>query len=150
MCSRGKNIRVKENLENKGANGNSNNAGCWEDSPGLVAGREPQPLDSAGRRARGVTAPPWKLGIKEGQTAGKDGPSGLLSAGLCTQTRAKERGVRDRVPQAAALALPLRFRFLPFLPSSVPFLLRQDLVGSPGYLAGLESVVSLLSVVPKC
>lgn len=60
--------------------------------------------------------------------------------------QSERRGTRDCVPQTAALALPLRFRFLPFFPSAVVFPLRQD----PGYLAGLESVVPLLSVVPKC
>lgn len=109
VVQQGKNIRVKENLENKGANGNSNNAGCWKDSPGLVAGRKTQPQGYAGRRARGVTAPPWKLGIKEEQTAGKDGLSGLLSV---YTDQSERRGMRDRVSQAAALT---RFRFLSFL-----------------------------------
>lgn len=42
------------------------------------------PRRSAGRGACGLTAPPWKFGVKEIQTAGKDGQSGLLDAGLCT------------------------------------------------------------------
>lgn len=41
-CAAGrKNIRVKGNLENKGANGNSNNAGRWRGGPGLATSRDP-------------------------------------------------------------------------------------------------------------
>lgn len=45
---------------------------------------------SARRIACDFTAPPWKSGIKERQTAGKDGLNGLVDAGLCAQTREKE------------------------------------------------------------
>lgn len=78
MCSRGKNIRVKENLENKRSKWKQQQ--CWtlERRTGLVTSRDPAPGRSAGRRACGFIAPPWKFGIKERQTAGKDGLNGLV------------------------------------------------------------------------
>lgn len=63
--------------------------------------------------------------------------------------QSKRRGTRDRetvFPKLQRWPYPSAFVSSLFFPSSVVFLLRQD----PGYLAGLESVVPLLSVVPKC
>lgn len=60
-----------------------------EADPAWLPAETQLPCCSAGR-ACGFTAPPWKFGIKERQTAGKDGLNGLVDAGLCTQTREKE------------------------------------------------------------
>lgn len=108
MCSRGKNIRVKENLENKGANGNSNNAGCWRDSPGLVAAESPSLRTLRGGAPVASQRPLGSSALKKGK---------LQAECWDAHTdQSKRRGTRDRAPQTAALALPLRFCFLLFLP----------------------------------
>lgn len=68
MCSRGKNIRVKENLENKRSKWKQTatirkGLGCWKDREGLVTSRETkQPGSSkegpAGCPGTSFTAPP--------------------------------------------------------------------------------------------
>lgn len=66
-----KNIRVKGNLEDKGANGNSNNAGRWRGGPGLATSRLSYPTALSGEEPVASQRPLGSLGLKKGKLQAK-------------------------------------------------------------------------------